>query len=78
MKFWDASAVLPLCLHEPHTLNLKKLSARDGAVVAWWGTAVECYSALARLRREEALTSADETQARTVWPHGRKSSRASW
>ena len=66
MKFWDASAVLPLCLHEPHTLNLKKLSARDGAVVAWWGTAVECYSALARLRREEALTSADETQARTV------------
>ena len=48
---------------EPHTLNLKKLSARDGAVVAWWGTAVECYSSLARLRREEALTSEDETQA---------------
>ena len=66
MKFWDASAVLPLCLQEPHTLNLKRLSARDGALVAWWGTVVECYSALARLRREEALTSADETQARIV------------
>ncbi len=29
-------------------------------------TAVECYSALARLRRDEALNSADEAQARTV------------
>jgi len=27
---------------------------------------VECYSALARLRHEEALTPADETQARTL------------
>ena len=66
MKFWDASAVLPLCVQEPHTLDLKKLSVRDGAVVAWWGTSVECYSALARLRREEVLTPADETQARTL------------
>jgi uncharacterized protein len=66
MKFWDASAVLPLCLQEPQTLTLRKLSARDGAVVAWWGTSVECYSALARLRREETLSPADETQARIV------------
>ena len=66
MKFWDSSAVLPLCLHEPHTPNLKKLCMRDGAIVAWWGTAVECYSALARLRREQALSTADETQARAV------------
>ena len=66
MKFLDSSAVLPLCLHEPHTPNLKKLCMRDGAIVAWWGTAVECYSALARLRREQALSTADETQARAV------------
>ena len=66
MKFWDSSAVLPLCLHEPTTPNLKKLSVRDGAVVAWWGTSVECYSALARLRREQALSTVDETQARIV------------
>lgn len=66
MKFWDTSAVLPLCLQEPHTFTVRKLSARDGAVVAWWGTPVECYSALARLRREDALTSGDETQARAV------------
>lgn len=66
MKFWDSSAILPLCLHEPQTPNLKKICVRDGAVVAWWGTAVECYSAFARLRREQALSTADETQARTV------------
>jgi predicted nucleic acid-binding protein len=66
MKFWDSSAVLPHCLHEPQTPNLKKLCMRDGAIVAWWGTAVECYSALARLRREQALSTADETQVRAV------------
>lgn len=66
MKFWDASAILPLCLQEPQTPHLKKLSVRDGAVVAWWGTSVECYSALARLRRDESLNPADETQARSV------------
>jgi len=66
MKFWDASAVLPLCLQEPQSLNLKKLCVRDGAMVAWWGTAVECYSAVARLRREQVFSADDETQVRTV------------
>lgn len=45
---------------------LTKLAQEDEAIVAWWGSPVECLSALARLRREEALSTAEEEQAQTV------------
>ncbi|MDP2657950.1 MAG: type II toxin-antitoxin system VapC family toxin [Candidatus Deferrimicrobium sp.] len=64
MKFWDASAVIPLLLREPNTLAIKKLLARDPGLVAWWGTPVECYSAFARLRRDGILTLGEERSLR--------------
>ncbi len=66
MKFWDASALIPLCLIERQSKVLKKLIGEDEAIVAWWGTPVECFSALARLRREQALTEIEEEQARLL------------
>jgi predicted nucleic acid-binding protein len=66
MKFWDASALIPLCLDELQTASLRKLAEEDEAIVAWWATAVECYSAFARLRREDLLTTTEEEQARAV------------
>ncbi|MCE3222393.1 MAG: hypothetical protein K0S58_573 [Nitrospira sp.] len=66
MKFWDASALIPLCLDELPTASLRKFAEEDEAIVAWWATPVECYSAFARLRREELLTTKEEEQARTV------------
>ncbi len=66
MKFWDASAVIPLCLQESRTASLRKLAEEDEAIVAWWATPVECYSAFARLRREDLLTTTEEEQARAV------------
>jgi predicted nucleic acid-binding protein len=66
MKFWDASAVIPLCLDELRTSSLRKLVEEDEAIVAWWATPVECCSAFARLRREEHLTTIEEEQARAV------------
>jgi len=66
MKFWDASAVAPLCLREPRSAAVKKIAEEDGAVVAWWATPIECYSAFARLRRDAILTRAQENQAREV------------
>ncbi|MET0516314.1 MAG: PIN domain-containing protein [Nitrospiraceae bacterium] len=66
MKFWDASAVIPLCLQESRTGSLRKLAEEDEAIVAWWATPVECYSAFARLRREDLLTTTEEEQARAV------------
>ena len=66
MRFWDASALIPLCVQEPQTGPLKKLAQEDEAIVAWWGSPVECLSALARLRREDALSPVEEEQAQTV------------
>lgn len=66
MKFWDASAIIPLCLQEPQTTVLKKITDEDEAIVAWWSTPVECYSTFARLRREELLDSSEETYAREI------------
>ncbi|MFZ1061333.1 MAG: type II toxin-antitoxin system VapC family toxin [Candidatus Rokuibacteriota bacterium] len=66
MKFWDASALLPLCVSEPRTPLLKSIAQEDAAIVAWWMTLIECFSAFARLRREGVLTRAEEDQARRV------------
>ncbi|GJL53387.1 MAG: hypothetical protein NPIRA02_05190 [Nitrospirales bacterium] len=66
MKFWDTSALLPICLQEPQTTQVKNLIKQDDNIVAWWGTLVEGYSAFARLRREEVLTEKDEFQSRQI------------
>lgn len=64
MKFWDTSAVVPLCLGEPQTARVRNITEEDGAIVVWWVTPVECYAAFARLRRDDILTRAHEDQAR--------------
>lgn len=64
MKFWDASAVIPLCVDEPPSLRVRKITEEDGTLIVWWTTPVECYSALARRRRDDTLTRAQEEQAR--------------
>ena len=66
MKFWDASALIPLCLQERETSSLKKLLQTDQSIVPWWASPIECFSALARLRREDALSIDEEGQAQTV------------
>jgi predicted nucleic acid-binding protein len=66
MKFWDASAIIPLCLEEPRTPLLKQLAEDDETIVVWWATPVECASALARLRREGILHTSDEDQAHAI------------
>lgn len=59
MRFWDASAVVPLILSEPTTTGLLALLERDPVMLVWWGTPVECTSAVARREREGALAAAD-------------------
>jgi len=55
VKFWDASAIVPLLVAEESTRRLQALAAKDSAMLVWWGTPVECISALARLERDDAL-----------------------
>jgi uncharacterized protein len=55
VKFWDASAIVPLLIAEISTRRLQALAAEDPAMLVWWGSEVECASALARLEREAAI-----------------------
>jgi uncharacterized protein len=55
VKFWDASAIVPLLVAETTTRPLQALAGRDSDMLAWWGSQVECASAIARLEREGLL-----------------------
>ena len=66
MKFWDASAVVPLCVREPLSDTVQEFLANDPSMVVWWGTRTECISALMRQVRQGNLAPADERAARHV------------
>jgi predicted nucleic acid-binding protein len=55
VKFWDTSAIVPLLVKQAATTRMQALAGLDPLLAVWWGTAVECASALARLEREELL-----------------------
>jgi len=55
LAFWDASALVGLCVRGQASPRAKKL-LRDADVVAWWATAVEGRGALVRLQREGLLS----------------------
>ena len=52
MRFWDTSVVVPLLLREPSTSVALATLAEDPDQCVWWGTTVECVSALARVERD--------------------------
>ena len=55
MRFWDASAIVPLLVQEPATRRMQTIARQDPDMLVWWGSSVECVSALARLERAAAL-----------------------
>ena len=63
MTFWDTSALVPLLVVEPSTPVREKQLQADPAMLVWWGTSVECASALQRLVREGALRAEEERAA---------------
>ncbi len=63
MRFWDASAVVPLLIDQPSSSRARVLLQEDSDVVTWWSTPVECASAIARLRRAGTLGGVDESAA---------------
>jgi len=63
--FWDASALVPLCVRQSITPRAIALYKIHDAVV-WWATPVEIASALARLVRMKQLDSSDWTKARKL------------
>lgn len=60
--FWDASALVPLCLYEPITRQARSF-LRKLAPVTWWGSKVEVHSAITRLDRTGKLTAVEKKGA---------------
>ena len=55
MRFWDSSAVVALLVDEPATGSVERILETDGGLIVWWGTPVECVSAVARRERDGDL-----------------------
>lgn len=51
MRFWDSSAVVPFLVDEPARPRMLSLLESDHDLTVWWGTPVECTSAIARRER---------------------------
>lgn len=80
MKFWDTSAVVPLCVTEPASATVKSILSGDSSVVVWWATRTECVSAFMRQRREGSLSMESNGRRAMCWDYlrvpGVKSKRA--
>jgi len=56
MKFWDSSAIVPLLVKEVNTKAVQKILEKDSNMLVWWGTEIECVSAIVRLEREKKIS----------------------
>lgn len=65
MRFWDSSALVPLLVEEETTPLVLDLYRDDTVILTWWGTDVECASAIARLERQGDLAATEASSAFT-------------
>jgi len=52
LKYWDSSALVALVVDEPQSAERRATIRQDPVIVTWWGSRIECASALNRLERE--------------------------
>ena len=62
MRYWDASALVPLVVSEPSTELARTWLAEDSEIVTWAWTRVEIASAIERQAREGAVSRRDRRQ----------------
>jgi uncharacterized protein len=64
MIFWDSSALVALLVDEVDSEQRRQQLEADPELAVWWGTPVECESAIQRRFREGSLSVADARMAR--------------
>ncbi len=62
MRYWDSSAIMPLLAMEPSTEGRRLHLQEDPVILTWWGSRIECASALSRLLREQRIGEQDYEQ----------------
>lgn len=55
MKFWDASALVPLITPEASSTAMRLRLSEDREIMVWWSTEIECTSAVHRSARDGRL-----------------------
>jgi len=55
VRFWDSSALVPLLLREATSGAAHGALTADKGVTVWWGTSLECQSAIARAERDARI-----------------------
>ena len=55
MKYWDSSALVALLVEEQSSAERRALLRQDNRIVTWWGSWIECASAVNRLHREKGI-----------------------
>ncbi len=60
--FWDASALVPLCVHE-NASRQAQLHLPRSLPVVWWASSIELHSAVARLHRQGKLKEVEKNGA---------------
>ena len=60
--FWDASALVPLCVQEASSRQAHS-QLRKFMPVVWWGSPVEVHSAIARLHRSGKIKDGEKQGA---------------
>lgn len=64
MRFWDASALVPLLVRQHASPRMRSHYRSDPVVAAWWASRVECESAVSRLERGGQLERRSAAAAR--------------
>ena len=55
MKYWDSSALVALIVEESTSAERRALLRQDHRIVTWWGSGIECASAVNWLHREGGM-----------------------
>lgn len=63
MRFWDASALVPLLVSEPASAAVAQLVRSDPEIVVAWTATIECASACVRRHRERAASDGELARA---------------
>ena len=63
MKYWDASALVPLVVAEPDSELVRKWLSEDDHIVTWAWTRIEITSAIERRAREGSLSRQQRREA---------------
>ena len=59
MRFWDSSALVPLLVKQSKTRTVTALFRQNPTQAVWWGSDVECTSAISRLERSGGFSRAE-------------------